>query len=422
MSNINIGNAPPDKVVLPFYATGAFVFWLLCLLLLADPGSLTQHHFNPHLLAIVHMAALGWGTMIIMGAAHQLLPVICERDLFNPVLASVSWYFLTAGIIFLAYAFWNMQTGWLMISGGVLVVLSALAYFINTAFTGSVFIHYSVVRLFIFSSAFWLLFTTLIGLLLAINLRYVFFTKNHLELLKLHAHAGLAGWFLQLIAGVSSKLVPMFLLGKSDKEKLLLYAFILQNAGLLLFLFDGYFFEMPASRMLVYAVLVAAGITCLLLYLYDAFRNRVRKKADIQMKQTFLSFLGIVIAILLVPFVLYANDSRWGIGYGAFLFMGWITGLILGKTFKTLPFIVWNRHYKNLSGKAKIPLPKNLYSEALVQWQFRIFIAAMVLLAAGILMNNTIIVQVASVFWLLLATIYLFNVMKVLLHKKTLLS
>ena len=140
------------------------------------------------------------------------------------------------------------------------------------------------------------------------------------------------------------------------------------------------------------------------------------------MKQTIFSFISLVIAILLIPFILYVNDYRWGIVYGAFLFMGWVTGIILGKTFKTLPFIVWNKHYINLSGKAKLPLRNNLYSEALVQWQFRFFIAAMVLLATGILISNTFIIEIASFFWLLLATIYLYNVMKVLLHKKTLLS
>src|SRR5690606_7695162 len=97
--------------------------------------------------------------------------------------------------------------------------------------------------------------TTAIGLLLAVNLAYPFFSYNHLEVLKLHAHAGLAGWFLQLITGVSIKLIPMFLLGKSAKTTLLKGAFSFQNLGLLGFLFDQYFFG-NSPRVYVYFLLV----------------------------------------------------------------------------------------------------------------------------------------------------------------------
>jgi len=416
MADINIGKAPPNSAVLPFYATAAVSFLALCLLLLAGAGSLTTHYFSPHLLAIVHTAALGWGTMIIFGAAYQLLPVVCERDLFSPALASLCWYTLTAGTALLAFSFLDFHTGWIMISGGALVVFSALTYFVNALLTSRVCVRYSAVRLFIVSSAAWLLCTVVVGLLLAINLAYPFFSKSHLEILKLHAHAGLAGWFLQLIAGISSKLVPMFLLGKSSKEKLLRYSWALQNAGLLLFLCDGYCSGIT-GRTLLYAALVTAGVICWLLYLHDAYRRRVRKSIDIQMKHTFISFLCLILALLLLPVILYARDYRWAVLYGTLLFMGWITGIILGKTFKTLPFIVWNGHYKDLSGKVKVPLPKQLYSEALVRWQFRLFIAGTVLLAAGIIAGSIPVIRVAACVWVLLSLVYALNVGKVLLHK-----
>jgi hypothetical protein len=83
---------------------------------------------------------------------------------------------------------------------------------------------------------------------------------------------------------------------------------------------------------------------------------------------------------------------------------------------------VWNGHYKSLSGKVKVPLPKHLYSELLVKWQFRIFIIALLFLAAAILMNNVIVFRIASGLWLILSTLYLVNVMKVLLHKTKILS
>ena len=418
MAHIHIGRAPGNKAVLPFYATGAVAFLVLCIVMLCTPQSFTQHYFTPHLLTIVHIAALGWGTMIIFGAAHQLLPVICEQDLYSEKMAAASWYTLTLGIILLTWKFWNLDTGWVMITGGSLIVLSVLFFVINVLKTTAIFRKFTTQKLFIISSALWLLFTVSVGLLLAINLGLTspIFRVSHLEILKLHAHMGIAGWFLQLIAGVSTKLVPMFLLGKSDKEHLLKKAFIFQNLGLILFLLDGYFFAVT-GRVMIYAALVLTGIVFWLLFLFDVFRNRLRKRIELLMKHTFLSFLSLIVAVLLIPVVYYSEGYRWTMVYGTLIFLGWITNIILGKTFKTLPFIIWNTHYKHLTGKAKIPLPKDLFSEKLTIWQFRLFIAAFLVFALGLALQQLTVIRIGLVLWLAVAVIYCLNVFKLIFHQ-----
>ncbi len=416
MAQINIGKAPSNSAVLPFYATGAIAFVVLCFLLFISADSFTGHYFSPHILTIVHVAALGWGTMIIFGAAHQLLPVICEQDLYSERIASFSWYTLTTGSAFLAFSFWDFRTGWLMISAASLVLVSILLYLVNVLATSRICRRYTIQKMFIASSAIWLLFTATVGLLLAINLHYPFFRQNHMEILKFHAHAGLAGWFLQLITGVSTKLVPMFLLGKSNKENRLKAAFILQNAALMLFISDGYFFEITA-RAMVYAALMLLGIMAWLTYLFDAYRGRIRRKVELLMKQSFLSFFCLGLSILLIPVIFYGAGSKWTILYGSMLFMGWITSLILGMTFKTLPFIIWNGHYKHLSGKVKVPLPKHIYSEKLIPYQFWTFIAALFSFALAIILQHDLLLRLAGLLWLTVSLIYGFNVLKTLLHK-----
>ncbi|MFV0604485.1 MAG: hypothetical protein ACK5NK_01470 [Niabella sp.] len=416
MADINIGKAPPNSAVLPFYATAAIAFLILTILMLISTNSFAGHYFNPHLLSIVHTAALGWGTMIIYGASYQLLPVICEKDLFSNSLASSSWFVLTIGVVLLVTAFWNLSNSILLITGGSLIVLSAILFAVNVWLTAGSCSKYTIQKRYISTAAFWLLFTTIVGLLLAINLYHPFFTKNHLNILKLHAHAGLAGWFLQLITGVSTKLVPMFLLGKSSKDKLLKLSYIFQNTGLILFLLDGYFLG-SSHRFILYALLVLIGVICWLAYLYDTFKNRVRKKIEWLMKSTFASFLCLLAAFATLPVVVLAKGTQWAMLYGTLLFLGWITGIILGKTFKTLPFIVWNGHYKNLSGKVKVPLPKHLYNEQIIPFQFWLYIVALVLLSIGIICGNLIVVKVSLFLWLILAILYNYNVFKVLFHK-----
>jgi len=296
-------------------------------------------------------------------------------------------------------------------------VVSVLMYVVNVIATSSVHRHQTPEGLFIVISAIWLLLTVSIGLLLAVNFSYPFFSRNHLEVLALHAHAGLAGWFLQLITGVSIRLVPMFLVGRSSKTSRLWYALALQNTGMLLFIADGYFFGSARWRMVIYGFMVAAGIVFWMSYLYDTYQNRMKKRIDVQMKHTFFSFGALITAVLLIPFVLFAEGNRWAVLYGAILLMGWITGIILGKTFKTLPFIVWNMHYKHLTGKVAVPLPKDLCNEKVIVWQYRVFVVASGLLATGIVLESIPVIRAAGAVWLLLSTLYLFNVLKVLLHR-----
>src|SRR5690606_16597305 len=238
-----------------------------------------------------------------------------------------------------------------------------------------------------------------------------FIPRNHLDMLKLHAHAGLAGWFLQLITGVSTKLVPMFLLGKSKRGWLLYAALVLQNVGLVLFVVDGYFNPITV-KMLVYAGVVALGALAWMLYLVDAYRNRLRRKVELLMKHTAVSFACLVTGFALLPITGYLSDSRWVSLYGTFLFLGWITGIILGKTFKTLPFIVWSMHYKHLTGKTKVPLPKELYSERLIGYQYYLYLFAFVSLVAGVVANYIPVIRLALILWLILAALYAANVAK----------
>ncbi len=416
MNSASIGNAPKDYAVLPFYAAGAIFFLILSVLMFIASGRLQEHFFQGQTLALVHAAALGWGTMIIFGAAYQLLPVICEKDLYSSKLAFISFCFLLIGTLLLINSFWSFKPGNIMTCGGTFVVISASLYNVNVFKTANIKSGLPIHKIFLFSSALWLLATVTIGLLLAINLAYPFFSKNHLEILTIHAHVGLAGWFLQLITGVSTRLVPMFLLGKSDKKKLLRNAFLFQNVGLIGFIADQYFLG-TSDRVYIYFTLVSVGIVCWLLYLRDVYLHRIKKKLEIQMRQTLLSFVFLFFGLLLIPIMVSFSDTKWSILYGVFLFLGWVSSLILGQTFKTLPFIVWNRHYKTDHGKKKLPLPKDLYEVNWLRYQFWCFIAAMTVLSCGVISNQIILIKIGLFLWIAVALLYISNVVKILLHK-----
>jgi len=105
------------------------------------------------------------------------------------------------------------------------------------------------------------------------------------------------------------------------------------------------------------------------------------------------------------------------ISYGFIIFFGWITAIILGMTFKTLPFIVWNKVYHQLAGKGKTPSPKDLFNNTLFKYMIVIYIFGFVLFTAGILLNNTIVLQFGACSLLVTSILYNWNVIKLLMHK-----
>src|SRR5688572_31995761 len=108
------------KVVLPFYIYAALALLAATILLFFSTTAFTGHYFHPKTLAITHTMALGWGTMIILGASHQLVPVLIEGKLYSIALAHVSFILAALGIPLLVFAFFHFNMGWPAQCGGVL--------------------------------------------------------------------------------------------------------------------------------------------------------------------------------------------------------------------------------------------------------------------------------------------------------------
>lgn len=189
------------KLVLPFYLYAAVSFLCAAVLLLFSVKDFTGHYFNPHMLAITHIMALGWCTMIILGASHQLVPVIIEGSLFSPFLARSSFIFSAIGIPVLVYGFYQFNMGWPSRMGGMLIVLSVLSYVVNLGLSISKSGNESVQSSFVLTASLWLLVTTIIGLLLVFNFSIPLLKHNSVAYLSFHAHIGIVGWFLLLVMG-----------------------------------------------------------------------------------------------------------------------------------------------------------------------------------------------------------------------------
>lgn len=416
--------APSPSVVIPHFVFAAVSFFILSFLLLFSGEAMTGYFLHPHLLALTHIAALGWGTMIIFGALYQLIPVVFEVPLHSETLAKTTFWTFGVGIVLMVFSFWTSSFGLLLSISGFIVFIALELFTYNVIkSTQKSKKRKDIKALFVKTSTLWLGLTAFIGLLLALNYKYAFLSPSHLLYLKMHAHMGLAGWFLMLIMGVGSTLIPMFLVSHQVSDKSLQFAYYFTNIGLVLLTIDWLLLH-GSMFIPVWGIIIITGIVFFIIFVAQSYKKRIRKVLDIGMKHTMLSVFSLVLPILL-GLIASSEFIEFDMGfyyrivllYGFSLFFVFITSIILGQTYKTIPFIIWLVEYKALVGKTKTPLPKELYSEKLSEWQFYFYIAAIVALITGILLANQYVIQGGAVLLLITAILYNINVFKIVFHK-----
>ncbi len=410
------------KVVLPFYGYAAIAFLTATILLFFSSESFTQHYFHPKILAITHTIALGWGTMIILGASHLLVPVLIQGKLYSNNLAYTSFLFAASGIPLLAYSFYIFNMGWPAQLGAILINAAVICFVINVALSLIQSKKENIHAAFIFTAALWLLLTTLLGLLLVCNLVDPILPNDSIYYLPLHSNLGIMGWFLMLVIGVGSRLIPMFLISKYSNTTLLWIIYTLINVSL--FAFFLCFLYFPSSSF--YFIPVTGIFLALLLFLYynfQCFKSRIRKKVDAQLKFSLLSVLLMIIPIVILALLILwhslsnTTNTMFVMLYGFVVFFGWITVMIFGMTFKTLPFIIWDRVYHVQSGLGITPNPKALFNSSIFSLMAIVYLVGFVGFGIGIHFGANAILKGASLFLILSALLYNWNVFKIIFHK-----
>ncbi|NHZ86983.1 MAG: hypothetical protein GWP19_14095 [Planctomycetia bacterium] len=421
MKGLPTKNAPSLAVVKPHFIFGALALFALAVLTVLADTNLLGAYFSNKMLAITHLAVLGWGSMIVFGALYQLIPVVFDTSLYSEKLALITFWMFAVSIVFMVYSFWTAAFTTSLTHASVLMFISLLLFIINILATkkhGKT----NIQSKFITGAVYWLFLTELLGLLIAFNFKYNFFTEIHLHYLKVHAHLGLIGWFLLLIIGVSSTLIPMFFVSHQANEKKLNYTFYLINAGLFLLAFDGLFIN---SGFLIYLnwLLITLGIAFYLSFIAESYKKRLKKDLDVGMKYTVIAVLLMVVPLFLSLLILINFNfessllMRITTLYGFSIIFGLITTIILGQTYKTLPFIIWLDKYKKYIGKYIIPLPRELYSEKIGKLQLYFYLIAIAAFTIGLLLNQMIAISIGSYAFLVVAVLYNINVFKIIFHK-----
>ena len=420
-SNTSLVKNTSYKVVLPFYIYAALSFLVATILLFFSSSAFLQHYFHPKTLAITHIMALGWGTMMILGASHQLVPVLIEGRLHSNVLAWFSFVLAALGIPLLVFGFYNFDFGWPAQWGAILINGAIIFYLINIAISMSRSKKQNVHAVFVFTATLWLLITTIVGLFLIYNFTHNILSKDSLAYLPLHAHLGIIGWFLLLVIGVGSRLIPLFLISKYHNEKLLWWIFALINTGLITFIISFLYTDIK-ELFFVPVVTILMSILMFGYFCYKAYQDRLRKKVDDQLKISLLSvlmmLLPLIFLLVIISLLVFSVENfRLTLTYGFCIFFGWITAIIFGMTFKTLPFILWNKTYHSKAGFGKTPNPRELFNNRIFKLMTIAYLSGFILFISGILLANELLLKIAALLLVISAISYNGNVIKMVMHK-----
>ena len=157
-------------------------------------------------------------------------------------------------------------------------------------------------------------------------------------------------------------------------------------------------------------------------YCYRAYQQRIRRAVDEQIKISLIAVLMLALPIIFLVIILFvllasAENSALVLSYGFSIFFGWITAIILGMTFKTLPFIVWNKVYHKKAGLGKTPNPKDLFNNVVFKNMGVFYLLGFILFIAGILWSDELLKKISAFLLIVMAVLYNWNVFKILLHK-----
>ncbi len=421
-SNIAANKTTSYKVVLPFFIYAAISFLVAAILLLIFSDVFINHYYQAKILAITHIMALGWATMLILGASHQLIPVFIEGSLYSNKLAYLCFISIAMGVPVLVYGFYTFNMNFPAKCGGLFVVNGILVYLINLAVSLIKSKRFNVHAMFVLTATFWLLYTVLLGLILVYNFNTDILPNHSLHFLSLHAHSGIIGWFLLLVVGVASRLIPMFLISKYTNDRLLWWIYVLINVALILYQFIFNFFDNGFS-LFIPVIMILIAISLFVFYCIRAFQNRMRKKLDEQMKLSLLSvamtlFPIIFLLIIIISSLWFCVEiSSLVLEYGFLIFFGWLSALMLGMTFKTLPFIVWNKAYHHRAVFGRTPNPKDLFDPLIFKFMSIIYLIGFIIFAIGIIIASSILLKIGALLLIITSISYNINVFKIILHK-----
>lgn len=410
-------HAPSFRLVGAHFAAGLVGALLFGAgLVLAAPG-IEGHFFQAHLIGLVHLCALGWLLPIAIGAMHQLVPVVFEVPVRSEKIAWVAFVLYVTGTAGLVGHMWFLATGRAFALSAIVLAISIWIYAANLLVTLVRTKVWGLTAGFVVSSLLWLLFAASMGLALSLHLHDPWLSTNHLQLLRVHAHAAGGGFFALLVMGIAHRLLEMFLLAYGAPTHTGKVALVATNLGLFLYVAGAW--QMEDGLAIAGAAAIAVGVAAFLIQMALIYRRRMNRKPEAAWQLTLSSFVHLGIVTVLGVCLALADPpqplrDRLVLAYGLLALPGFLGSVVVGQLYKILPFLVWLHRFSPLVGLKKVPSASEILPEAKRRWQAIAMQAGIAVLAAGVIAASSPLRLLGAAVFLLSALLATRNFARIL--------
>lgn len=346
--------SPPSATLpLAYLVVAAMAFVLAALSLPALGAELTGHYYHPRLLALVHVVALGWITLAIMGASYQLIPVAIERPLWSERLARWQLAALVAGLVGMVSHFWVGRWAGLAWAAA-LVGAGAVAHVVNVALTLRTVARWTFTARSLALGLAGFTLTVGFGITLALAHGRDVFPGGVLSAVQAHFHVALLGWIAPMILGVAARVYPMFMLAPEQGgrgARIQLWGLGLGVPTLAAGLLLG-----RVALLVPGAAAVAAALAVHATWVIHFARRGRRPAFDGGLRFALTGTACLVPGTALGLLLALGGGPRVAMAYAIVALGGWVSFTIVGMMLKIVPFLVWYRVYAPRAGREPVPM------------------------------------------------------------------
>jgi hypothetical protein len=348
----------------------------------------------PETLILVHVAAIGWLSLLLCGALFQFVPVLIARQLYSDRLPLPTLACLVVGLVALV-------CGFLQLAGHVppdVPCFPAAALLLSLGFTLAIWNlgrtlwaarPLSLPARFVVVGLFSLAATVALGVIFALTLGGTTAIAPFLDLtaagLPIHAIAGLGGWLTFTAIGVSYRLLAMFMLAPENEGRTTRGALAFGTAALAVAILGGtaaicHAIEPAHSLAIILIVAGALGLAALALYGHDIahlYRARRRRRIELNSRMAAVAIGNLAAAAIGLAVLTGIGALERFVGAVVFFVsFGWLTGLGLAKLYKIVAFLTWLECYGPVLGKTPTPRVQDLVAEPHADKWFMLYFAA----------------------------------------------
>jgi hypothetical protein len=368
------------------YFASALAFLLLALGLLAWGYGLPAGT-GPQTLVVVHIIAIGWLSLLMVGALLQFVPVLTARPLPIEWAGGAGLALIVTGLVALLTGFLALEQVELPIAAlpvGAALLAMGFAFAAAPVVTNLWLSRpLSLPARFVVIGLAALAFAIAFGVAFAAGLGGVtesWWTGNIANAIPFHAALGLGGWLGLTAMGVSYRLLGMFLLSDDAGGPLARPLLAAGSGAVILVGVGGCLALAGAHSMSIALVAGLLGLVATAFYAFDAitlYRRRRRPHLELNAIATIgslvaLGGLGVLSAVLLLIDGL--ADHLDAVAFLAAF--GWLTGLGLAQLFKIVPFLTWLEAFAPLMGRQPTPRVQDLVLEQAAAPWFAAYFAA----------------------------------------------